>query len=172
MALIVEDGTALADAESYISVADATAYHAARGNSAWAALASDTVREQALRKAADYLGETYRDRWTGYRVTTTQALDWPRYGAPRRDLPSDGYHVQYASDVIPAEVVRACAELAIRAAAGDLTEDEEQRIAAVSAGSVSVTFQAGSSPRKKFPAVDGLLRPLLKANGGIAVARA
>lgn len=172
MALVTEDGTGLADAESYISVADATAYHAARGNAAWTALASDTVREQALRKATDYMGQTYRDRWAGNRVSTTQALDWPRYDVPRRDLPGDSYYAYYASDAVPAEIVRACAELALRAAAGDLVEDEDQRISAVSAGSVSVTFQQGSSPRKQYPAIDGLLRPLLKSGGGIALVRA
>lgn len=172
MALVTEDGSGLADAESYISVNDATAYHAARGNAAWASMASDTVREQALRKATDYLGQTYRDRWAGYRISTTQGLDWPRYDVPRRDLPGNAYSAYYASDAVPAEVVRACAELALRAAAGDLTEDEDQRISAVSAGSVSVTFQQGSSPRKQYPAIDGLLRPLLKSGGGIALVRA
>lgn len=169
MSLVTENGSGLADAESYISVADATAYHAARGNAAWAALASDAIREQALRKATDYLGQMYRDRWNGYRVSTTQALDWPRYEAPRRDQPGIA---NYPSDAVPEEVAKACAELALRAAAGELVEDEDQRIAAVSAGSVSVTFQPGSSPRKHYPAVDGLLRPVLKSGGGIAMVRA
>ena len=35
MALEVEDGTGKSTAESYISVADATTYHTARGNSTW-----------------------------------------------------------------------------------------------------------------------------------------
>ncbi|MFZ2407009.1 MAG: DnaT-like ssDNA-binding protein [Methylobacter sp.] len=35
MSLIVEDGTVVTNAESYISVADATTYHTARGNSTW-----------------------------------------------------------------------------------------------------------------------------------------
>lgn len=171
MALVTENGSGLADAESFISVADATAYHAARGNAAWAALASDTIREQALRKATDYMTQMYRERWAGYRVSTTQALDWPRYEVPRRDLPGNAYYAYYPSDAVPAEVARACAELALRAAAGTLLEDEDQRISAVSAGSVSVTFQPGSSPRKTYPAIDGLLRPVLKAGGGIGLVR-
>lgn len=172
MALVVENGAGIAGAESYISVADATAYHAARGNAAWAALASDTVREQALRRATDYLGQIYRDRWSGYRVNSEQALDWPRYEAPRRDLPGDAYYAYYASDAVPIEVVRACADLALRAAAGELVEDEDQRIASVSAGSVNVTFQAGSSPRKRYPAIDGLLMPVLRSGGGTPLVRA
>lgn len=35
MSLTVEDGSIVASAESYISVADATTYHTARGNSTW-----------------------------------------------------------------------------------------------------------------------------------------
>ena len=78
MSLIVEDGTGRADAESYASVSVADAYHTARGNTAWAALATTALKEAALRKATDYLGQTYGLRWKGYRMTTTQALDWPR----------------------------------------------------------------------------------------------
>jgi len=36
MSLIVEDGTGKSTSESYISVADASTYHAARGNTLWA----------------------------------------------------------------------------------------------------------------------------------------
>ena len=46
MTLIVEDGTGLANAESYVSVADATTYHANIGNTAWAAITSDATKEQ------------------------------------------------------------------------------------------------------------------------------
>jgi len=172
VALVVETGAGLADAESYASVAACTAYHAARGNAAWAALASDTVREQALRRATGYMVQAYRSRWAGHRIYIAQALDWPRYEVPRRDLPGDAYFAYYASDAVPTEVVHACCELALRAASGDLMADEDQRISAVSAGSVSVTFQQGSSPRKRYPAIDGLLAPLLKSGGGMALVRA
>ena len=39
MSIVTEDGSGRADAETFISVADASAYHADRGNAAWAALA-------------------------------------------------------------------------------------------------------------------------------------
>jgi hypothetical protein len=83
MALVVEDGTARADAESYCSVAAADTYHANRGNTVWAAL-TQTVKEQCLRKATDYM-VVYRNAWDGYRKTTTQALDWPRFMVPIKD---------------------------------------------------------------------------------------
>ena len=44
MALIVEDGTGLANAESYVSVADATTYHTNYGNTAWTAIIRSTAR--------------------------------------------------------------------------------------------------------------------------------
>src|SRR5690606_27756416 len=77
MALIVEDGTGLPNAEAYISVADADSYFAKRGNSAWAALTVD-AKEVALRLGADYMAAVYGPRWCGERLTDTQALDWPR----------------------------------------------------------------------------------------------
>ena len=52
MSLVVEDGTGKADAESYISVADADTYHSNRGNTDWAALTT-TEKEQLLRGATD-----------------------------------------------------------------------------------------------------------------------
>ena len=97
MSLIVEDGSIVTGAESYISVADASTYHTARGNAAWAALASDAVREQCLRKATDYMEQVYRSRWQGCRVGETQALSWPRY-----DVEVEGYAVD--SDIVPTEV--------------------------------------------------------------------
>src|SRR4051794_18796289 len=117
MSLIVEDGTGLAGAESYISVVDATAYHAARGNTSWASLASDTVREQLLRKATAYMVQVYRAAWAGYRFSTTQALDWPRSYVPIPDaLGGYGSIPAYlAWTVVPNDVKNACAELALRA---------------------------------------------------------
>ena len=82
MPLVTEDGTGLATAESYATLVEAAAYHTSIGNSSWAALASDTVREQYLRKATFYMLQRYRPRWSGWRKTSTQALDWPRYNVP------------------------------------------------------------------------------------------
>jgi hypothetical protein len=85
MALIVEDGTGLANAESYVSVAAATTYHANVGNTAWAAITSDTTKEQLLRKATDYMVAQYRLQYAGCRRYSTQSLDWPRLYVPLID---------------------------------------------------------------------------------------
>jgi hypothetical protein len=86
MALIVETGQAGSTSESFASVADADLYHSNRGNTAWAAIASTALKEAALRKATDYMEQSYRLRWLGYRHTEAQALSWPRDEVQRSDF--------------------------------------------------------------------------------------
>jgi len=61
MPLIVEDNTGLANAESYISVADADVYLANMGRTSWAA-ATTAAKEIALRKATQYIDTAYSFR--------------------------------------------------------------------------------------------------------------
>ena len=159
MALIVETGTGLADAEVYCPLAFADSYHAARGNTLWATM-SETEREASMRRAVDYMQQQYRTHWAGYRLTITQALDWPRYEVPRVDF--GGF---YATDAVPIEVQRACAELAFRAASGELLGDQGQTVIEQTVGPITTKYADGSSPRKRFAAVDALLGPLLKQGG-------
>ena len=159
MSLIVEDGSIVTGAESYISVADASTYHTARGNAAWAALASDTVREQCLRKATDYMEQVYRSRWQGCRVGETQALSWPRY-----DIEVEGYAVD--SDIVPTEIKNACAELALKASAAELNPDLTQGVLSETVGSISVTYDKASPQFTRYKAIDAILSPYLKAGGG------
>lgn len=72
MALIVETGTGLANADSYVSLADASAYHAALNQFDW------FEDEGALRIATQALDLLYGSRFAGERLTDTQALLWPR----------------------------------------------------------------------------------------------
>ena len=74
MSLTIEDGSGVADANSFVTVAEATAYAAARGLSL---PATDAEKEQLLVKAADYL-LSVEDRFKGERVAADQALSWPR----------------------------------------------------------------------------------------------
>ena len=165
MALIVEDGSIVAGAESYITVADATAYFDARGNAAWAALASDTVREQLLRKATDYMVARYGLRWKGERVSEDQALDWPRSCAY-----ANGFLID--SDSVPLKVRHACAELAVRASEGDLQPDAGPQVKSETVGPISVTYADGARQADTFKAVDSMLSAYLQGMGGIPVSRA
>lgn len=170
MALIVEDGTAKADAESYCTVAFATTYHSDRGNAAWAALASDAIREQLLRKATEYMVGAYRSRWAGERVTTTQALDWPRRYVPIRDAPG-GYGLSpsyYATDAVPTPVQRACAELALIANDGALAPTLTRAAIRKKVGPLEVEYDTNSPEAPRYRAVDQTLSPYL-AFGGSSV---
>lgn len=171
MAIVVEDGTAKTDAETYISVADADTYFSNRKLTLWASADfSDAEKEGCLRRATDYMQQVYRLRWAGVRKTSTQALDWPRYDVPRQDV---GYLAvdYYADDEVPTEVKHACAELAWRAAFGELAPDVSRVTQSEKVGEIAVTYAPGSAPYVRFRAVDNLLAPLLKHGGTSAVGR-
>lgn len=163
MAITVEDGTGLADAETYISTSDADTYHAARGNAAWGSLSADS-KEAALRRATDYMGQAYRLRWAGQRATSTQALDWPRTGAV-----VDGYDVP--TDAVPVAVARACAVLALTASTEDLSPDLERAIKRERVDVIETEYDTASPQAKRYRAVDQLLAPYLAGAGALPVVR-
>ena len=166
MTLIVETGAGLADAESYCSVTAADAHHAARGAAAWAALATD-AKEQALRRATDYMGQVYGPLWAGLRSLPTQALDWPRSGCPRPEI----YLGFWAPAEIPPALVRGCAELALRAVAGELLGDQGREVIEQTVGPITTKYAQGSPQGKRFAAVDAMLAPLMLAPRGASVMR-
>lgn len=170
MPLIVEDGTGLANAEAYISAVNASAYHAARGNAAWAALATDALREQYLRLAVDYMQQAYRIRWAGSRTTTVQALDWPRSWVPQVDAPAPyrNYPGYILPNFIPAEVKNANCELALSAISGALAPAITRLKASVKVGPIDVTYDKDAPEYTRFRNVDMMLRIYLMGNAAMA----
>jgi len=166
MALITEDGTAKADAESYCSVAAADAHHEARGMTNWASL-STTEKEQALRRATDYMTQTYGPLWAGLRSLPTQALDWPRSGCPRPEI----FQGFWAPTEMPPALIKGCAELALRAAAGELLGDQGREVIEQTVGPITTKYAQGSPQAKRYAAVDALLAPLMLAPRGSGVMR-
>ncbi len=158
MSLIVEDGSGLADAESYASLSRADAHHDAFGNPAWAdAAAAD--KEAALRRATRYLDGAYRQRLRGRRKTAGQALEWPRVGdaAVERDTG------------LPRGLVQAAAELALRALSGDLAPDQQPDSSTVdeqrtTVGPITTAIGFRDTPGRgpSYPVVDQLMGPFLK----------
>lgn len=156
MALVAEDGSGLPNAESYLSVAEATAYHAAMGNkAAWSALAGEATKEAALRQATSYIQGRYYGNWHGNPTKTTQKLDWPRAGVPFRN---GGY---VAANIIPDELKAACAELALRAASGPLVPDGTQTVKREKVGPLEVWYDPYTMPLNSYGTVDALLGPFL-----------
>lgn len=104
--LVVETGAGLADAQSYISVIEADTYLSEHEDpSAWNA-SDDPQKEQALRLATQYLDAQYGDAWVGVRLSSTQALDWPRAWAYD--------HRGNAVDGVPQRIKDCTAEMAAR----------------------------------------------------------
>lgn len=164
--LTVEDGTGKTDADSYISTADADAYHDAIGNATWTGSAAQ--KEHALRKATQYMQQVYFDRWDGYRKTSTQALDWPREDVQIKGL----RFVEYVtSTTIPQEVKNACASLALRALTDDLLADEERAVISESVDVISTTYSEYSPQRKKYPEIDKMLAKYLIVTNGLRMIR-
>ena len=163
MTLIVEVGQGLTDAESYASVADADTYFSNRGMTNWATLSAEE-KEQALRRATDYMGQAYRGRWKGYRTSVTQALDFPRQSVVMCDMATN-YTIPF--DVIPNEVKTACIEYAWRAASGELAGDLTQGILSESVGSLSVRYDNHSPQHVRYRAIDMLLKPFLTGSGSM-----
>lgn len=160
MTLITENGTGLANAESYISVADADARHAAFGNTAWATF-DTSAKEVALRQSTSYMVQAYRERWAGCRVNSTQALDWPRYG-----VVVDGYSV--ASDSVPTDIANACADLALKASTAPLAPDIERAIIRDKTGPLETEWSPYASQVTRYRAIDGMLSPYLTGGGAMA----
>lgn len=98
MALIVEDGTGLATAESYVSVSDADAYHVSFGNTDWAGYSTEQ-KEIALRRATVYIDSNYTFAGEKYRLA--QRLEWPRYNYSENEAWPE------------VNIVQACCELAL-----------------------------------------------------------
>lgn len=109
MALVVEDGTGVANANTYASVAEAKAFAGLRGATLPSA---DTDIEILLIKAMDFL-EAQSSRFQGSRTHTTQLLSFPRTGVTIDNLSVD-------ANAIPSELKYAQIQLAIEANTTDL----------------------------------------------------
>lgn len=164
MALIVETGTGLANAESYVSVTEANAYFAGRNNAVWDAADTIDKKEPALRKAAQYIDAEYR--FKGDRYSRAQALSWPRL-----NIVFDGYELPI--NEIPRQVKWAACELALRAISGELLSDVAAQYASeVKVGPiVKKMSDVANGGQKRFSLVDALLSEFVLSGSGSSSVR-
>ena len=146
MPLIVEDGTMPAGANSFASLADADAYHAARLTEAWADSLAGDKKEAALIRATDWLNR--KVRWEGCKTTRKQRI--------------------VPSDEVPAEVVEACCELAGFFVEQDYLAplDRGGDIASLSVDVISIAYNGTAPAETVFPSLSGLLAGLGTVNTG------
>lgn len=162
MALIVEDGAGLPNAEAYRSVAGHRTYCAAMGFSLDGL--DDTEIEQQARRATAEMTRKWRSKLAGRRASLTQALDWPREEVPNPDAP--GRRTYLPSNFIPTEVGDAQSELMLRLQAGlDLSPDQGRAILEETVGPIKTVYDKDSPSVPRITAVEDLLRPFLR-NGG------
>lgn len=161
MSIVVEDGTGKSDSETLISVADADTYFLDRGDTVWSAISTEEEKEHLLRKASDYILGTYGPRWSGSRLSSTQALDWPRVG-----VISNGFLVE--SDVVPTLVENASAELALQSSISPLLANTEKSIKSEKIGPIETEFDDFSNPEVKYTQIDRLLSTFF-SSGGLTV---
>lgn len=166
MAIVVEDGTGIENAESYISVADADDYVSKWHGTVtdWTGLDEDWTglgeagKERALRMGTRYIDSF---EFLGLRAFTAQALSWPRVAVG----PIDGQY--YTANVVPDAIASATVEAALKVAKGEDLFPVHQggAIQSESSGvgplSESVTYFSAKRPEKTFEAVQKLLHPFL-----------
>lgn len=156
MTIIVEDGSIVADANSYVTVADARAYAAARGITL---SATDSVVESLLINAVDYT-ESKRAQYQGSKVSQDQELQFPRY-----NVSIDGFEIPPTT--IPKTLKNAQMQLVIESSEGiDLMPTQSgQFVTEETVGPITTKYsdKAGlDGLEPQMTAVDALLEPLYK----------
>lgn len=165
MTLIVEDGSGLTNAESYLSVAEADAYNDLFCNGTWTSATTDQ-KEVALREATRYVDARFHGRWKGRRSHQLQALDWPRFNV----VDADSFWIE--SDSIPKKLKDAVAQFALIAVAGedllpDLDKPGNIKKERLKAGSVEreIEYVGGRSQTKQYRLADFLLKDYVGPTG-------
>jgi len=170
--LIKEDGTgAVSGANAYEDVAGANQYmENTNRKDEWTAF-SQATRRAALLTATQYMDDRYRCRYLGVRQESTE--DTQPLEFPREDLffPS-GAEIPAAQ--IPVEILEACAEFALIAAAGPIQPDPvydstgrsvERKLVRVE-GAVTKDTTYGGSPtpvlNRRYPAAEQILSRWLR----------
>lgn len=157
---VVEDGTQVSGANSYVSLAAADDYFVIDPNYAatWAAY-TDTQKQYYLAWATRIIDQ--KTRWNGTRYTTTQALRWPRSGTYDRDGNS------ISATVIPLQLQEAVMELAKWLAVNDPTTGPDvDTLKLLKVDVVEIEWQDGTS-QSDYPSIlNQILYPLGRLSTG------
>ncbi len=158
--MIVEDGTGVTSANSYVLEDEFDEYCDARGTTP-----ATGDAEAALVRATQFIDTTYRTRFSGTKVNgRDQALQWPRTGATDDDAE------EIEDDEIPQEIKDAVCEAALRELEepGSMQPDLERGgdIRRLKAGSVEIEYGGAASAETTFTIIDNILAGLLESPSG------
>ena len=126
--------------DSYVTVAEADAYHAIRPSATtWAAL-TEPEKEQRLVAASDYLDSQYI--FTGKKTDPSQPREFPRNGETE----------------VPMAIKKAVFELALQ---DSLTSNASAEVKREKVDVLEVEYFQSDDGAIRFGYIDGLLRPFL-----------
>jgi hypothetical protein len=157
MALIIETGAGVANANSYATVEQAKAYAAARG---LVLPAPDSAIEPLLILAADFL-ESYEGRYKGKKTAPDNALAWPRSGAVLYDGTED-----FPDDAIPNVLIKAQCQLAYDATLTELqATGSGQEVIREKVDVIETEYAKNGSGtvQAEFNKAESILEPLLES---------
>lgn len=148
--------------DTYATLAEARAIAESRG---WSLPADDTQAEISLRNGVDYI-DMQEPRFSGSRVSDSQALAWPRSGASY----CDGRAI--ADGAYPAELLRAQVAAAAEYGAGtDVRASTDGRITTMERVEGAVTVQysdrSGDGSAVTIRRAMDALKPLLCGPDGV-----
>ncbi len=185
MSIIVEDGTIVEGANSFVSLVDFQVHCDARGRD-YSSYDDESLQEPALIKMADYLNDL---PYKGFKTDRANPMSWPRYGSETGGgnyvnillypetyfvgvLDRDGYWVGIAE--IPVEVINAQCEgtwliltgkeMEPALARGGQTKREKYDV-------IEFEYFNGAPTTTEFKAVMNRLRGLLKSSTTMDVSR-
>ncbi len=157
--LVLEDGTGMASANSYASIADGDTYHGASLYAPEWTNATAANKAIALGMATRVIDSNCSFR--GYRKSMTQALEWPRIRAKNDDfygqMPgriSALFANYFDENSVPLRLKQATAQVALDLLRGDRTLESGQKglqSVGIGQGAVSVTFAQGEVGRADRP---------------------
>lgn len=164
MALIVETGLIVENANSYASLETIKSYAAARG----VTLGTDPIIEQQAIIAVDYI-DSFRSKFQGGKVSQLQTLQFPRYSVFVDEF-------EIAETSIPIELVKAQCQLVCEQAKGVsvMATQTEPVIKKEVIGPIETEYAVsnGSISDPIITSVNVLLEPLFrKAGFGLTVVR-
>lgn len=177
--IIVEDGSIVAGANAYATLAELDTYHEDRANSVWVNELDDDLKIAAMLRATASLESQYRDRWIGYKsnhneANAPQLTAWPRK-ADKDETTADGYTtatmtklvdndgIEIGVDEIPARVKQAYMEVAlielsepfvsVRLSRNDMLKYQRVDV-------IEQQWQSNAPAVVQFPHIDALLAGL------------
>lgn len=185
MSIVVEDGTIVAGANSFVSLVDFQTHCEARGR-VLDDYNEDSQQTPALIKMADYLNDL---PYKGFKTGRDNPMSWPRYGSETGGgnyvnillypetyfvgvLDRDGYWVGISE--VPVEVINAQCEGAWLILTGKDMEpalDRGGQVQHEKFDVVEFTYFSGAPATTEFKAVMNRLKGLLKSSNTMDIAR-